>query len=78
MKKGWRFYIKEHPLSAKTTYNMTNLTLFSQIVTKLNHGRFISIGQKEQTTKHNKGVDSWINLLPMLSCQFPKASHFGL
>ena len=52
---------------------MTNLTLFSQIVSKLNRSSFHKLVEEKQTNKHNKGFDSWTHLVSMLFCQFAKS-----
>src|SRR5690606_12100302 len=52
---------------------MVNITLFSQIIQKLNRSSFNKLVKKRQTDKHNKGFNSWTHLVPMLFCQFSKS-----
>jgi hypothetical protein len=52
---------------------MTNITLFSQIVSKLCRQKFSKIVKEHQTDKHEKGYNSWTHLVAMLFCQFAKS-----
>lgn len=52
---------------------MTNITLFSQIIKKLDRSSFNNLVQEKQTDKHAKGFDSWTHLVSMLFCQFAKS-----
>ena len=52
---------------------MANITLFSQIISKLDRSKFSKIVAKKQTDKHNKGFNSWNHLVSMLFCQFAKS-----
>ena len=52
---------------------MLNLTLFSQIISKLDRSKFNKLVNKKQTDKHNKGYNSWTHLVSMLFCQFAKS-----
>lgn len=52
---------------------MTNITLFSQIISKLNRLRFSKLVKTKQTDKHQKGFNSWTHLVSMLFCQFAKS-----
>lgn len=52
---------------------MTNITLFSQIIKKLNRSSFNKLVKEKQTDKHSKGFDSWTHLVSMLFCQFAKS-----
>lgn len=52
---------------------MVNLTLFSQIISKLDRTIFNSLVNVGQTDKHNKGYNSWTHLVSMLFCQFAKS-----
>lgn len=52
---------------------MTNITLFSQIISKLNRNSFTKIVRERQTDKHQKGYNSWTHLVSMLFCQFAKS-----
>ena len=52
---------------------MTNLNLFSQIISKLDRSSFKKLVNKKQTDKHQKGYDSWTHLVSMLFCQFAKS-----
>ncbi len=49
---------------------MTKITLFSQIINKLEKNIFRNIVQKLQTDKYNKGIDSWTQLVSMLFLHF--------
>lgn len=52
---------------------MTNLTLFSQIISKLDRVGFGKLVGKLKTDKHQKGYDSWTQLVSMVFCQFAKS-----
>lgn len=52
---------------------MANITLFSQIISKLDRSKFNKIVDKKQGDKHNKGFSSWNHLVSMLFCQFAKS-----
>ena len=52
---------------------MVNVTLFSQIISKLDRRKFSSLVQEHQADKHQKGYDSWTHLVSMLFCQFAKS-----
>lgn len=52
---------------------MTNVTLFSQIISKLDRSSFNKIVKEKNTDKHNKGFNSWTHLISMLFCQFAKS-----
>lgn len=52
---------------------MTNLNLFSQIVSKLDRTSFKKIVSTKETDKHQKGYSSWTHLVSMLFCQFAKS-----
>ncbi|MDR9409668.1 MAG: IS4 family transposase [Balneolaceae bacterium] len=49
---------------------MTNITLFSQIISKLDRYSFTKLVTAHQTDKHQKGYTSWTHLVAMLFCQF--------
>jgi len=49
---------------------MINITLFSQIITKLDTSKFKKLVKSHQSDKHQKGFDSWSHLVSMLFCQF--------
>lgn len=53
---------------------MANLTLFSQIISKLDRIKFAKLVKVRQTDKHQKGYTSWSQLVSMLFCQFAKSS----
>jgi hypothetical protein len=53
---------------------MTNVTLFSQIIGKLDRIRFSKLVNEYQTDKHQKGYNSWTHLVAMLFCQFAKST----
>jgi len=52
---------------------MTNVTLFSQIISKLDRNIFKKIVNDKQSDKHHKGYNSWTHLVSMLFCQFAKS-----
>ena len=52
---------------------MTNVTLFSQIISKLDSSKFNKLVKEKQTDKHQKGFSSWTHLVSMLFCQFAKS-----
>ena len=52
---------------------MANITLFSQIISKLDRSKFNKLVAKKETDKHNKGFNSWNHLVSMLFCQFAKS-----
>ncbi len=49
---------------------MTNLTLFSQIVSKVDRSIFNKLVKKHDSNKYSKGFDSWSHLVSMLFCHF--------
>ena len=49
---------------------MANITLFSQIISKLDRSKFHKLVKVKQTDKHCKGYTSWTHLVSMLFCQF--------
>ena len=52
---------------------MANVTLFSQIISKLDRGIFKKLVNEKQTDKYQKGFNSWTHLVSMLFCQFAKS-----
>lgn len=52
---------------------MSNINLFSQIISKIDRSSFKKLVSKKQTDKHQKGYDSWTHLVSMLFCQFSKS-----
>ena len=52
---------------------MTNITLFSQIISRLDRFSFSKLVSEKQTDKHQKGYNSWTHLVSMLFCQFAKS-----
>ena len=52
---------------------MTNVTLFSQIIGKLDRLNFSKLVKEKETDKHQKGYNSWTHLISMLFCQFAKS-----
>jgi hypothetical protein len=52
---------------------MVNLTLFSQIISKLDRSNFGKLVERSESDKHNKGFNSWTHLVSMLFCQFAKS-----
>ncbi|MBA3603990.1 MAG: DUF4372 domain-containing protein, partial [Parachlamydiaceae bacterium] len=52
---------------------MANITLFSQIISKLDRFKFLKLVKEKETDKHQKGYNSWTHLVAMLFCQFAKS-----
>ena len=52
---------------------MSNITLFGQIIQKLDRSIFKNLVKIHKTDKHQKGFDSWSHLVSMLFCQFAKS-----
>lgn len=52
---------------------MSKVTLFSQIVSRLNKDVFKKLVVEKQTDKYQKGFTSWTHLVSMLFCQFAKS-----
>lgn len=52
---------------------MTKITLFAQIIQRLNRPKFNQLVKKYDTDKHAKGHTSWTQLISMLFCQFAKS-----
>lgn len=52
---------------------MSKVTLFSQIIGKLDRSKFSKLVQFRQSDKHQKGYDSWTHLVSMLFCHFAKS-----
>lgn len=52
---------------------MANITLFSQIISRLDRLVFSKLVESNQTDKHHKGYNSWTHLVSMLFCQFAKS-----
>lgn len=52
---------------------MANITLFSQIISKLDRLKFTKLVKEKETDKHQKGYNSWTHLVAMLFCQFAKS-----
>ena len=52
---------------------MVKITLFAQIIAKLDRYAFNKLVTARQTDKHQKGYNSWTHLVAMLFCQFAKS-----
>lgn len=52
---------------------MANITLFSQIISKLDRSKLNKLVKGKQTDKHCKGYTSWTHLVSMLFCKFAKS-----
>jgi hypothetical protein len=52
---------------------MASITLFSQIIGKLDRLKYTKLVNAKQTDKNQKGYNSWRHLLAMLFCQFAKS-----
>jgi len=53
---------------------MSNITLFAQIVKKVDRSIFNKLVREKQTDKGCKGFDSWTHLISMLFCHFAKST----
>lgn len=53
---------------------MCKVTLFSQIISKLDRSIVNKIVVEKNTDKHQKGFTSWPHLISMLFCQFAKST----
>lgn len=53
---------------------MGNITLFSQIIKKIERPIFKKLVEVKQTDKACKGFDSWTHLVSMLFCHFAKST----
>ncbi|WP_258102305.1 IS4 family transposase [Marinoscillum pacificum] len=53
---------------------MSNVTLFSQIIHKIDRPLFNNLVAKKQTDKSSKGFNSWTHLVSMLFCHFAKST----
>jgi hypothetical protein len=53
---------------------MSNITLFSQIIKKIDRSIFKKLVKEKQTDKGCKGFDSWTHLVSMLFCHFAKST----
>lgn len=60
-------------LRNKKTFSMANITLFSQIIGKLDRLKFSKLVKEKETDKHQKGYNSWTHLVAMLFGQFAKS-----
>lgn len=52
---------------------MSKMTLFGQIIQKLNRSILKKLVKKHKTDKHQKGFDSWPHLTSMLFCHFARS-----
>jgi len=52
---------------------MSNIALFSEIISKLDRLKFNKLVKERETDKHSKGFNSWTHLVSMLFCQFAKS-----
>ena len=53
---------------------MVNITMFSQIIQKVDRSIFKKLVTQKQTDKGCKGFDSWTHLVSMLFCHFAKST----
>jgi len=53
---------------------MTNLTLFSQIVSKFDRYQFKELVKRDNSDKFNKGMNSWTHFISMIFCQFSRSN----
>ena len=52
---------------------MSKITLFGQIIQKLDRSIFKKLVKEHKNDKHQKGFDSWSHLTSMLFCHFAKS-----
>jgi hypothetical protein len=52
---------------------MSKITLFAQIIGKLDRSKSNKLVEKHSSDKHQKGYDSWTHLVSMIFCQFAKS-----
>lgn len=52
---------------------MLNVTLFFQIIAKVDRSKFEKLVKDKQTDKYNKGFDSWSHLISTLFCHFSRS-----
>ena len=52
----------------------SKITLFSQIISKIDRGIFKKLVKEKKTDYRNKGFDSWTHLVSMLFCHFAKST----
>jgi hypothetical protein len=52
---------------------MSNITIFAQIIQKLDRSIFRKLVKEHQADKHEKGFNSWSHLTSMLFCHFAKS-----
>lgn len=52
---------------------MTKITLFAQVIQRLDRPKFNVLVKKYDSDKHGKGHTSWSHLVSMLFCQFAKS-----
>lgn len=53
---------------------MMNITLFGQIIQKLDRYSFKNIVAKYQSDKHSKGINSWTHMVSMVFCHLANAN----
>ncbi|UII25769.1 DUF4372 domain-containing protein [Fulvivirga maritima] len=53
---------------------MSNITLFSQIIKKIDRSIFNKLVREKQADKGCKGFNSWTHLVSMLFCHFAKST----
>lgn len=53
---------------------MANITLFAQIIQKIDRSIVNKIVRERKTDKGSKGFDSWTHIVSMLFCQFAKST----
>lgn len=51
-----------------------NLTIFSQIINRINRNSFKNIIRVHESDKHSKGINSWTHLVSMLFLHFSRAT----
>ena len=54
-----------------------NITLFAQIIQKINKDSFKKLVTKHDSDKHCKGNDSWLHFVTMLFCHFSRSNSLN-
>lgn len=53
------------------------ITLFAQIIQKINRDSFNNLVSKHKSNKHSKGNDAWSHFVSMLFCQFSRSNSLS-
>lgn len=64
-------------IKRQTLFSLANITLFSQIIIKLNRSRFNKLADEKQSKIYQKGFNCWTHLIAILFCHFAKNQSAG-